>query len=178
MKVFGIAGYSGSGKTTLLEKLLPRFTALGLRVSVIKHAHHNFDVDKPGKDSYRHREAGASEVLLASSARWVLMNELRGAPEPTLEDCLGHLSPCDLVLVEGFKRDAIPKLEIHRPANNKPPLWPENPHVVAVASDVALDTLPAHLPMLDLNDADGIVRFILQTMKIEGNVDRSAHAVV
>lgn len=174
MKVFGIAGYSGSGKTTLLEKLLPRFTALGLRVSVIKHAHHNFDVDKPGKDSYRHREAGASEVLLASSARWVLMNELRGAPEPTLEACLQHMSPCDLILVEGFKNDPIPKLEVHRPANGKPPLWPGNPHVVAVASDVALDALPGHLPMLDLNDADVIVRFILSTVNIEG----VPHAVV
>lgn len=174
MKVFGIAGYSGSGKTTLLEKLLPRFTALGLRVSVIKYAHHNFDIDKPGKDSYRHREAGASEVLLASRQRWVLMNELRGAPEPSLDEYLKRFAPCDLIFVEGFKHEAIPKLEVHRPANGKPPLWPENPHVVAVASDTALDMLPAHLPMLDLNDADSIVRFILKTLNIEGK----AHAVV
>lgn len=168
MKVFGIAGYSGSGKTTLLEKLLPRFTALGLRVSVIKHAHHHFDVDQPGKDSYRHRAAGASEVLLASSKRWVLMNELRGAPEPALDEYLTHFSPCDLILVEGFKQEAIPKLEVHRPANGKPPLWPDNPHVVAVASDVTLEVPPAHLPMLDLNDADAIVRFILNTLNMEG----------
>lgn len=174
MKVFGIAGYSGSGKTTLLEKLLPRFTALGLRVSVIKHAHHNFDIDRPGKDSYRHREAGASEVLLASGARWVLMNELRGAPEPALAEYLKKFSPCDLILVEGFKQEAIPKLEVYRPANGKPPLWPENPHIVAVASDAVPDALPAHLPLLDLNDADGIVRFILETLTIEG----AAHAVV
>lgn len=174
MKVFGIAGYSGSGKTTLLEKLLPRFTALGLRVSVIKHAHHNFDIDRPGKDSYRHREAGASEVLLASGARWVLMNELRGAPEPALAEYLKKFSPCDLILVEGFKQEAIPKLEVYRPANGKPPLWPENPHIVAVASDAAPDALPAHLPWLDLNDADAIVRFILNTLTIEG----AAHAVV
>jgi len=170
MKVFGIAGYSGSGKTTLLEKLLPRFTALGLRVSVIKHAHHTFDIDKPGKDSYRHREAGASEVLLASSQRWVMMNELRGAPEPTLEEYLGHFSPCDLILVEGFKQEAIPKLEVYRPANGKPPLWPENPHIVALACDEPLASpLPVHLPLLDLNDADAIVRFILGTLKLEGS---------
>jgi molybdopterin-guanine dinucleotide biosynthesis protein B len=168
MNVFGIAGYSGSGKTTLLEKLLPRFTALGLRISVIKHAHHNFDVDKPGKDSYRHRAAGASEVLLASSARWALMNELRGAPEPTLEACLSRLSPCDLVLVEGVKHDAIPKLEIYRPANGKPPLWPDNPHIVGIATDAVLNEPPAHLPVLDLNDAEAIVRFILTTLKING----------
>lgn len=174
MKVFGIAGYSGSGKTTLLEKLLPRFVALGLRVSVIKHAHHKFDIDTPGKDSYRHREAGASEVLLASGARWVLMNELRDAPEPSLDDYLEKFSPCDLILVEGFKQEAIPKLEVHRPANGKPPLWPDNPHVVAVASDAALAAPPAHLSMLDLNDADAIVRFILNTLNIEGKT----HAVV
>lgn len=174
MKVFGIAGYSGSGKTTLLEKLLPRITALGLRVSVIKHAHHDFDIDKPGKDSYRHREAGASEVLLAGGTRWVLMNELRSAPEPTLAEYLGKFSPCDLVLVEGFKQEPIPKLEVHRLANGKPPLWPDNPNIVAVASDAAPDALPGHLPILDLNDADAIVRFILKTLNIEGN----AHAVV
>lgn len=174
MKVFGIAGYSGSGKTTLLEKLLPRFVALGLHVSVIKHAHHKFDIDTPGKDSYRHREAGASEVLLANSARWVLMNELRGEPEPSLDDYLEKFSPCDLILVEGFKQEAIPKLEVHRPANGKPPLWPDNPHVVAVASDAPLAAPPAHLSMLDLNDADAIVRFILTTLNIEGKT----HAVV
>ena len=170
MKVFGIAGYSGSGKTTLLEKLLPRFTALGLRVSVIKHAHHTFDIDKPGKDSYRHREAGASEVLLASSKRWVMMNELRGAPEPTLQEYLAHFSPCDLILVEGFKQEAIPKLEVHRPANGKLPLWPENPHIVALACDEPLASpLPGHLSLLDLNDADAIVRFILGAVKLEGS---------
>ncbi len=171
MKVFGIAGYSGSGKTTLLEKLLPRLTARGLRVSVIKHAHHSFDVDQPGKDSYRHRAAGASEVLLASGTRWVLMHELRGAPEPTLAEQLRHFSPCDLILVEGFKQEAIPKLEVHRPANGKPPLWPDNPHVVAVACDEpGADTLPPHLPVLDLNDADAIVAYLLATLQLEGKV--------
>lgn len=171
MKVFGIAGYSGSGKTTLLEKLLPRLTARGLRVSVIKHAHHSFDVDQPGKDSYRHRAAGASEVLLASGTRWVLMHELRGAPEPTLDEQLRHFSPCDLILVEGFKQEAIPKLEVYRPANGKPPLWPDNPHVVAVACDEpAAETLPPHLPVLDLNDADAIVAYLLATLQLEGKV--------
>jgi molybdopterin-guanine dinucleotide biosynthesis protein B len=106
-----------------------------LRVAVLKHAHHHFDIDQPGKDSFRHRAAGAGEVLLASSARWVLMSELRGAPEPTLEEYVAHLSPCDLVLVEGFKDEAIPKLEVYRPGNGKPPLWPQQQHIVAVASD-------------------------------------------
>ncbi len=173
MKVFGIAGYSGSGKTTLLEKLLPRFVALGLRVSVMKHTHHDFDIDRPGKDSYRHREAGASEVLIASGTRWVLMNELRGLPEPTLEEYVQRFSPCDLVLVEGFKQEAIPKLEVYRPAHGKPPLWPDNPHVIAVACD-SPGALSLALPVLDLNDADAIVRFILQSLNMEGKT----HAVV
>lgn len=160
MKVFGLAGYSGAGKTTLLEALIPRFTARGLSVSLIKHTHHNFDVDRPGKDSYRHREAGASEVMLVCDQRWAIMHELRGKPEPSFEEQLARLSPCDLVLVEGFKYTPIPKLEIHRPANGKPFIWPENKDVIAVASDAALD-LPAHLAFLDLNDRDAIAAFIL-----------------
>jgi molybdopterin-guanine dinucleotide biosynthesis protein B len=159
MKVFGFAGYSGSGKTTLIEALLPRFTARGLTVSLIKHTHHNFDVDRPGKDSYRHREAGAMEVMLVCDQRWAIMHELRGRPEPPFEEQLARLSPCDLVLVEGFKYTPIPKLEVHRPANGKPFIWTENPDVVAVASDVALD-IPR--PVLDLNDHDVIAAFILQ----------------
>jgi len=158
MKVFGFAGYSGSGKTTLIEKLIPRFTARGLRVSLIKHTHHNFDVDQPGKDSWRHRQAGASEVLLTCDTRWVLMHELRGAPEATLEEQLAVLSPCDLVLVEGFKQTPISKLEIHRPAHGRPPIWPENPGVVAVATN---ETIDCPLPVLDLDDPDAIARFIL-----------------
>jgi molybdopterin-guanine dinucleotide biosynthesis protein B len=158
MKVFGFTGYSGSGKTTLIEKLIPRFTARGLSVSLIKHTHHDFDVDRPGKDSYRHREAGAHEVLLTCDKRWVLMHELRGAPEATLEDQLAVLSPCDLVLVEGFKQTPISKLEIHRPAHGKPPIWPENPGVVAVATNEKID---CPLPTLDLDDSDAIARFIL-----------------
>ncbi|MRR51676.1 MAG: molybdopterin-guanine dinucleotide biosynthesis protein B [Rhodocyclaceae bacterium] len=158
MKVFGLAGYSGAGKTTLIERLLPLFVARGLTVSLIKHTHHDFDLDRPGKDSYRHREAGASQVMLVCDQRWVLMNELRGAPEPSLDEQLSRLSPCDLVLVEGFKYTAIPKLEVHRPAHGKPLIFPDNEWVVAVASDATLD---APLPVLDLNDADTIARFIL-----------------
>src|SRR5690606_34652806 len=116
MRVFGIAGYSGSGKTTLIERLIPDFTGRGLRVSLVTHAHHRFDIDRAGKDSWRHREAGATEVLVTSSMRWALMHELRGAPEPTLEEQLARLSPCDLVLVEGFKHASIPKLEVYRPS--------------------------------------------------------------
>lgn len=167
MRLFGIAGYSGSGKTTLLEKLLPRLTSLGLRVSVLKHAHHDFDIDRPGKDSFRHRQAGAGEVLIASRWRWALMNELRGAREPTLAEYVSHFSACDLVLVEGFKQEAIPKLEVYRAANGKPPLWPDNPHIVAVASDASPSRLPlpAQLRRLDLNDPPAIVRFILETIE-------------
>jgi len=163
MKVFGFAGYSGSGKTTLIEELIPRFASRGLRVSLIKHTHHNFDVDQPGKDSWRHRQAGASEVLLTCDTRWVLMHELRGASEPTLEEQLAVLSPCDLVLVEGFKQTAISKIEIHRPAYGRPPIWPENPSIVAVATDAA--TLDCPLPTLDLNDPDAIVQFILDYLE-------------
>ena len=120
MRVFGIAGYSGSGKTTLIEKLLVELTRRGLRVSVIKHAHHGFDIDRPGKDSYRHRDAGASEVMIASGERWALLHELRSATEPGLSDYLARFSACDLVLVEGFKSEPIPQLEVHRAANGKP----------------------------------------------------------
>jgi len=134
MIVFGIAGWSGSGKTTLLEKLIPELTARRLRVSVVKHAHHGFDLDRPGKDSYRHREAGATQVLMLSGRRWVLMHELRDDPEPTLDEQLRLLAPCDVVLIEGFKAAAVPKVEVFRVANGKPPLWPDSPHVVAVAT--------------------------------------------
>ncbi|THF67453.1 molybdopterin-guanine dinucleotide biosynthesis protein B [Pseudothauera nasutitermitis] len=159
MKVFGIAGWSGSGKTTLLEKLIPEITARGLSVSVIKHTHHDFDIDKPGKDSWRHREAGASQVLLLGSQRWALMHELRGRPEPTLEEQLSLLQTVDLVLIEGYKASAVPKIEIHRPAHGKPPLWPDNDSVVAVASDVELADCP--LPLLPLNEPAAVAEFIL-----------------
>ena len=163
MKTFGFAGYSGAGKTTLIEQLIPRFKARGLSVSLIKHTHHNFDVDHPGKDSYRHRAAGAGEVLLTCDTRWVLMHELHGQPEPSLQDQLTVLSPCDLVLIEGFKQTAIPKLEVHRPAHGKPPIWPENPSVIAVATDAAV---ACPLPRLDLNDVDAIATFILKYLEM------------
>ena len=163
MKVFGVAGWSGSGKTTLIEKLIPRFVKRGLRVSLIKHAHHSFDVDQPGKDSYRHRHAGAAEVLVTSSRRWVLMHELRGAHEPSFEDQVKRLSPCDLVIVEGFKHAPIPKLEVWREATEEGLLHPEDPHIVAVASDAKLDT---KLPLLDLNDDAAIADFILRHLKL------------
>lgn len=168
MKVFGIAGFSGSGKTTLIEQLIPRLTARGLKVSVIKHAHHGFDIDRPGKDSYRHRAAGASEVMLTGCERWALLHELRDEPEPALDEYLAHFSPCDLVLVEGFKNDPVPKLEVYRPANGKPPLWPENPNVVAVATDAPVRT---HLPVLDLNDIDAIAGFVVTTLELQGKPD-------
>ena len=164
MKIFGIAGYSGSGKTTLLEKLIPQLTARGLKVSVIKHAHHGFDIDRPGKDSYRHREAGATEVLLSCGDRWALMHERREEPEPTLNELLGHLSPCDLVLIEGFKQEPVPKLEVYRPENGKPPLFPERSDIVAVASNVALAT---SLPRLALDDVAAIADFVMNTLQLQ-----------
>ena len=159
MKVFGFAGWSGSGKTTLIEQLIPRFVKRGLRVSLIKHAHHTFDVDQPGKDSYRHRHAGASEVLVTSSRRWVLMHELRGAQEPTFEEQVKRLSPCDLLIVEGFKHAPIPKLEVWRAQTGEGLLHPQDRHIVAVASDEEVQTT---LPLLDLNDDAAIADFILK----------------
>jgi molybdopterin-guanine dinucleotide biosynthesis protein B len=157
MKVFGIAGWSGSGKTTLLEQVLPCLQARGLRVSVIKHAHHAFDVDQPGKDSYRHRQAGAHEVLVASEKRWALMHELAGEPEPGLQDLVARLAPCDLVLVEGFKRDPLPKLEVYRQANGKPPLYPGDPRIVAIATDVPLGSGLAELALADARAVAGYI---------------------
>ncbi len=147
MDVLGLVGWSGSGKTTLLVGLLPLLRARGLRVSTIKHAHHGFDMDRPGKDSFRHREAGAHEVLVASSARWALLHEVEGA-EPSLPDLLARLSPVDLVLVEGFKAHPYPKLEVYRAALGKPALWPGDPAVMAVATDgSATDRAVPRLPL-------------------------------
>lgn len=159
MKIFGFAGFSGSGKTTLLEKLIPRFVAHRLSVSLIKHAHHTFDVDQPGKDSYRHRAAGSAEVLVSSSRRWVLMHELRGSPEPDLTEHVRRIAPCDLLLVEGYKREAIPKLEVYRRAVGEPLLYPHDSHIVAIASDARLDT---ELPQFDIDDDAAIADFILR----------------
>ena len=159
MKIFGFAGYSGSGKTTLIEKLIPLFVQRGLKVSLIKHAHHTFDVDQPGKDSFRHRHAGCSEVLVTSSRRWALMSELRGAAEPTLKEQMARLSPCDLLLVEGFKHEAIPKLEVYRAEVGEAMIHPHDANIVAVASDAKVDT---QLPQLDLNKPEAVAEFVLQ----------------
>ena len=168
MKVFGITGYSGAGKTTLLEALIPLFVARGLRVSLIKHTHHDFDIDKPGKDSWRLREAGCAEVMLLSNRRWALMHELRGAAEPDLAEQIALLSPCDLVLIEGYKEAPYPKLEVHRAANDKTLLAASSPeNIVAVASDAAI-SLPLELavPVLDLADRDAIANFILTYLEL------------
>jgi molybdopterin-guanine dinucleotide biosynthesis adapter protein len=163
MKTFGFAGWSGSGKTTLIEKLIPLFVKRGLRVSLIKHAHHSFDVDHPGKDSYRHRHAGAADVLVTSSRRWVLMHELRGAQEPSFEEQIKHFSPCDLLIVEGFKFAPIPKLEVWRAETGEGLLHPNDRHVVAVASDAKVET---KLPLFDLNAHEAIAAFILGHLKL------------
>src|SRR5215472_6548215 len=160
MRVFGLAGWSGSGKTTLMTALIPVFVARGLSVSTIKHAHHAFDVDQPGKDSWRHRQAGASEVMVISDRRWALMHELRGAPEPGLDELLPRITPVDLLLVEGFKHHPHPKIEVYRPAVGKPPLFPQDRYIVAVASDEELPELT--LPRLRLGDPAGIADFIVQ----------------
>jgi molybdopterin-guanine dinucleotide biosynthesis protein B len=158
MRIFGLAGWSGSGKTTLLTILIPELVRRGVAVSTIKHAHHEFDVDQPGKDSWLHRQAGASEVMVASSRRFALMHELREAPEPSLNELVARMAPVDLLLVEGFKRDSHPKLEVHRPSVGKPLLYPEDPHIVAIVSD---ETLTVPLPLLPLGDASAIADFIL-----------------
>jgi len=163
VKIFGFAGWSGSGKTTLIEKLIPRFTSRGLKVSLIKHAHHTFDVDQEGKDSYRHRHAGATEVLVTSSRRWVLMHELRGAQEPSFDEQVKHLSPCDLLIVEGFKHAPIPKLEVWRAVTGEPLLHPNDSHIVAIASDAKVET---RLPLLKLDDDAAIADFILRHLKL------------
>jgi molybdopterin-guanine dinucleotide biosynthesis protein B len=159
MRVFGLAGWSGSGKTTLVTRLVPELARRGLTVSTVKHAHHDFDIDQPGKDSWRHREAGAREVMVASAHRWALMREHRGAPEPTLEALIQRMAPVDLLLVEGFKREPLAKLEVHRPALGKPLLCREDPHIVAVASDGAIDGLA--VPLFALDDIAGIAAFIV-----------------
>jgi len=159
MKAFGFAGWSGSGKTTLIEQLIPLFVARGLKVSLIKHAHHSFDLDQPGKDSWRHRQAGCTEVLVTSSRRWALVHELRGAPEPTLAELGARLAPCDLLLVEGFKREKLPKLEVYRSSVGEPLLHPHDPDIVAVASDAPVDT---RLPQLSLNHPPAIAQFVLR----------------
>jgi molybdopterin-guanine dinucleotide biosynthesis adapter protein len=157
VKLIGLAGWSGAGKTTLLTKLIPHLTGLGLRVSTLKHAHHGFDVDQPGKDSHVHRQVGATEVLIASARRFALVRELRDEDEWRLADLLARLSPVDLVIVEGFKAEVHPKIEVHRAANGKPFLFDQVPHVVAIASDVPA---PSALPSAHLDDIAAIAALV------------------
>ncbi len=164
-RVFGFAGWSGSGKTTLIEQLIPRFIAHGLTVSLVKHAHHEFDLDQPGKDSFRHRQAGCREVLVTSAVRWALQHELRGQPELTLDEALQRLAPCDLVLVEGFKTAPIAKLEVYRAGVGKPLLHPRDPEIVALATDGPVAT---PLPVLPLGDHDTVATFILRHLGFVG----------
>ncbi len=159
MRVYGVTGWKNSGKTTLMERLVAEIAGRGLTVSTLKHAHHAFDIDRPGKDSHRHRLAGARQVLVASGARWALMTELRGAPEPALADLLAQLAPVDLVLVEGYKRDRHAKIEVRRAATAQDLIAARDPTIEAVASDAALPGLG--VPVFDLDDAAGVANFIL-----------------
>lgn len=161
MRVIGLAGWSGAGKTTLIVKLIPALRARGISVSTLKHAHHAFDIDKPGKDSWLHREAGATEVLVASANRFALMHELRGAPEPRLRELLARMSPVDLVLVEGYKKDSHVKIEVFRAANNKPFLYPDDDTIVALACDVAAEC-PVSLPHAHLDDIEAAAGLVLE----------------
>jgi molybdopterin-guanine dinucleotide biosynthesis adapter protein len=174
MKIFGLAGWSGSGKTTLLVRLIPVLVERGLSVSTMKHAHHGFDVDSPGKDSYEHRAAGATEVMISSANRFALMHELRSAPEPTVEQLIAHMTPVDLLLIEGFKAHAHDKMEVHRPALGKPLLAAEDASYVAVASDAPIAGL--RIPRLDLNDVAAIGDFIIAHCGLGRAARRAAEA--
>ena len=160
MKIFGIVGWSGSGKTELLVKLLPELKSRGFKVSTMKHTHHNFDMDKPGKDSYRHREAGAEEVMVASGGRWALIHELREEPEPDMELLIEQMTPVDLLLIEGFKRNKHPKMEVSRPATEKSLISHSDDTIVAVASDTKLDGI--NVPLLDLDNVSEIADYIIE----------------
>ncbi len=163
MNVFGIAGHSGMGKTTLLERLVPTLTSRGLSVSLVKHSHKAIEIDRPGKDSFRLREAGCQEVLLLGHERWALMHELRGASEPPLDYLLSRLQHCDLVLVEGFKQGDFPKLEVWRPSLGRTMLWPDWPGIAAIASDAPRPPGGDAPPIwLDLHDIGAIADFVLE----------------
>jgi molybdopterin-guanine dinucleotide biosynthesis protein B len=168
MRIIGLAGWSGAGKTTLLTKAIPRLVARGLRVSTLKHAHHDFDVDHPGKDSHTHRMAGATEVLVSSARRWALVHELRDTPEPGLADLLARLSPVDVVIIEGYKRERHPKLEVYRAANGKPPLYPDDPDIIAIAADCPLPQ--ARVPCVELDDIDTVVDVLLAHAKLLADI--------
>src|ERR1700687_1705831 len=172
MKVIGLAGWSGAGKTTLLARIIPHFLKSGLRVSVIKHAHHSFDVDVPGKDSWVHRQSGAAEVLVSSGKRWALMHELRGASEPRLPELLRKMSAVDLLVVEGFKSEPHRKIAVHRLANGKAPLFPDGPGIVGIATDAELE--PA-LPVAHLDDIPAIAAMMQRSaISVEEVLARSA----
>ena len=172
MKVIGLAGWSGAGKTTLLTRIIPHFLAKGIRVSVIKHAHHAFDVDVPGKDSWRHRESGATEVLVSSARRWALMHELRGASEPRLPELLARMSRVDLVVVEGVKSEPHRKIEVHRAANGKPLLFPDDPAIAGIAADIAVETA---LPLAHLDDIPAIAAMMERSaISVEDVLARSS----
>jgi len=160
MKVFGLIGWSGSGKTTLMKKIIPEIVAQGIRVSTIKHTHHDFDIDKPGKDSFTHRQAGAYEVLITGGKRWAILHELRMNSEPTMDELIARLEPVDLVLIEGFKGYGHDKLEVFRPTNGKKLMVGEDASVVAVATDEPLESIS--VPVLDLNNIRSVVKFIIQ----------------
>ncbi|NQW00318.1 MAG: molybdopterin-guanine dinucleotide biosynthesis protein B [Rhodospirillales bacterium] len=160
MKIFGLVGWSGSGKTTLIRKLIPELIGMGYRISTMKHTHHNFDIDKPGKDSHEHRVAGASQVLITGRNRWALLNENREQPEPTIEDLLMRMDDVDLVLIEGFKRHPHAKLEVFRPSVGKDMIARTDSSVIAVATDEKLDGI--ELPILDLNDVSAVARFVIE----------------
>jgi molybdopterin-guanine dinucleotide biosynthesis protein B len=163
-RLIGLAGWSGSGKTTLTTRLIPILVARGLTVSTVKHAHHNFDIDRPGKDSWLHREAGAAEVMVASANRFALIHELRGAPEPSLEELLSRMAPADIVIVEGFRHGAHPKIEVFRPELGKPALYPDDPMIVAVATPEPVDGLRA--PWLPLNEPEAIADWVQAYLSI------------
>lgn len=158
MNVLGIVGWSGSGKTTLLSAILPLLRKAGLRVSTVKHTHHDFDMDRPGKDSFRHRQAGAHEVMVASGTRWALLHEIEG-PEPSLTQLLAKMDPVDLVLVEGYKSHPFPKIEVHRPLSGMRPIWPDAKGIIAVASDSPVDIGPREI--LPLNEPETVAAWIL-----------------
>lgn len=175
MRVIGLAGWSGSGKTTLLVELVTLITGLGYTVSTVKHAHHAFDVDQPGKDSHRHRAAGANEVLVASANRWALMHELAGKPEPDLDDLLAHISPVDLILVEGYKHHSHHKIEVHRPTLGQPVIARTDPSVIAIACDgPPAEAEELGITVLDLNDPAAIVHYILSACGLDAHLGAPA----
>ena len=163
MRIIGLAGWSGSGKTTLITKVLPVLIGRGNKVSTLKHAHHGFDLDQPGKDSFMHRASGATEVIISSERRWAVLHELRSEREWDLPALLSKATPVDLILVEGFKREAFPKLEVYRQTNRKPLLHPDDPHIVALAADTSVSE--ARVPVIDLNDIDAVAGALLKYAK-------------